>query len=96
MMGGGDVKLAAALALWFSPASTLKFLVIMSIAGGVLTLAVLAATGSRSARTSPKFRTASPSRSVVSRFSPNGFLTNLPDVWAHSRGPAGEAIAPWT
>ena len=41
MMGGGDVKLAAALALWFSPASTLKFLVIMSIAGGVLTLAVL-------------------------------------------------------
>jgi len=42
MMGGGDVKLAAALALWFSPASTLKFLVIMSIAGGILTLAVLA------------------------------------------------------
>jgi prepilin peptidase CpaA len=41
MMGGGDVKLAAALALWFSPASTLKFLVLMSIAGGVLTLLVL-------------------------------------------------------
>ena len=42
MMGGGDVKLAAALSLWFSPASTVKFLVLMSIAGGVLTLAVLA------------------------------------------------------
>jgi len=42
MMGGGDVKLAAALALWFSPASTLKFLVLMSIAGGVLTLALVA------------------------------------------------------
>jgi prepilin peptidase CpaA len=41
MMGGGDVKLAAALALWFSPASTLKFLVFMSIAGGILTLLVL-------------------------------------------------------
>ena len=41
MMGGGDVKLAAALALWFSPATTLKFLVIMSLAGGVLTLAYL-------------------------------------------------------
>jgi prepilin peptidase CpaA len=41
MMGGGDVKLAAALALWFSPLSTLKFLVIMSLAGGVLTLAYL-------------------------------------------------------
>jgi len=38
MMGGGDVKLASALALWFSPASTLQFLVVMSIAGGVLTL----------------------------------------------------------
>jgi prepilin peptidase CpaA len=41
MMGGGDVKLAAALALWFSPGSTIKFLVMMSIAGGVLTLAVV-------------------------------------------------------
>ncbi|MBV9527466.1 prepilin peptidase [Sphingomonas sp.] len=42
MMGGGDVKLAAALALWFSPASTVRFLVLMSLAGGVLTVAVLA------------------------------------------------------
>ncbi|WP_265569087.1 A24 family peptidase [Sphingomicrobium lutaoense] len=38
MMGGGDVKLAAALALWFSPVGNLRFLVIMSIAGGILTL----------------------------------------------------------
>jgi prepilin peptidase CpaA len=42
MMGGGDVKLAAALALWFPLASTVKFLVLMSLAGGVLTLVVLA------------------------------------------------------
>lgn len=42
MMGGGDVKLAAALALWFSPLSTIKFLVLTSIAGGVLTLVVVA------------------------------------------------------
>jgi len=42
MMGGGDVKLAAALALWFSPVSIIKFLVLMSLAGGVLTLLVLA------------------------------------------------------
>jgi prepilin peptidase CpaA len=41
MMGGGDVKLAAALALWFPPASTIKFLVLMSVAGGVLTLGLL-------------------------------------------------------
>ena len=42
MMGGGDVKLASALALWFSPGSTLKFLVLMSLAGGVLTIGILA------------------------------------------------------
>ena len=42
MMGGGDVKLAAALALWFSPAGTIKFLVWMALAGGVLTLGILA------------------------------------------------------
>jgi prepilin peptidase CpaA len=42
MMGGGDVKLAAALALWFSPQSTIKFLVLTSLAGGVLTLGILA------------------------------------------------------
>ena len=41
MMGGGDVKLAAALALWFSPFVTVKFLVLTSLAGGVLTLALL-------------------------------------------------------
>jgi prepilin peptidase CpaA len=40
-MGGGDVKLASALALWFSPAGTVKFLVLMSVAGGVLTLGIL-------------------------------------------------------
>ena len=42
MMGGGDVKLAAALALWFPPMVTVKFLVLMSLAGGVLTVGVLA------------------------------------------------------
>ena len=42
-MGGGDVKMAAALALWLPFAGVVKLLVIMSIAGGVLTLAMLAA-----------------------------------------------------
>ena len=40
-MGGGDVKLAAALALWFAPGDTLRLIVIMSIAGGALTLIVI-------------------------------------------------------
>jgi prepilin peptidase CpaA len=41
VMGGGDVKLAGALALWFTPYETLRLIVIMSIAGGVLTLIVV-------------------------------------------------------
>ena len=72
MMGGGDVKLAAALALWFKPFTTLKFFVIMSIAGGVLTLVVLLLHKKRgkapikATRRPPgrKFPTASPSQSA--------------------------------
>ena len=41
MMGGGDVKMAAALALWLPAGAVLQLLVVMSIAGGVLTLAML-------------------------------------------------------
>jgi prepilin peptidase CpaA len=40
-MGGGDVKLLAALALWLPAGALLKLLVIMSLAGGVLTIALL-------------------------------------------------------
>ncbi|HYG47457.1 MAG TPA: prepilin peptidase [Allosphingosinicella sp.] len=42
-MGGGDVKMAAALALWLPFAGVVKLLAVMSIAGGVLTLAMVAA-----------------------------------------------------
>ena len=41
MMGGGDVKLAAALSLWLPPVGTIKFLVFMSLAGGVFTQGIL-------------------------------------------------------
>jgi prepilin peptidase CpaA len=40
-MGGGDVKLIAALGLWFPIGYMMNLLVIMSILGGVLTLAML-------------------------------------------------------
>jgi prepilin peptidase CpaA len=40
-MGGGDVKLAGALALWFPPMATVKLVVLTSLAGGVLTLVVV-------------------------------------------------------
>ncbi|HYJ81812.1 MAG TPA: prepilin peptidase [Allosphingosinicella sp.] len=42
-MGGGDVKMAAALALWLPYGGVVKLFVIMSLAGGVLTLAMLIA-----------------------------------------------------
>jgi prepilin peptidase CpaA len=38
MMGGGDVKLLTALALWIEPTWFLKLLIVMALAGGVLTL----------------------------------------------------------
>ncbi|WP_300535890.1 prepilin peptidase [Sphingosinicella sp.] len=40
-MGGGDVKLLTALALWLPAIPYLRMLVLMSIIGGVLTLAYL-------------------------------------------------------
>ncbi len=38
MMGGGDVKLLTALALWIEPTWFLQLIVIMALAGGVLTI----------------------------------------------------------
>lgn len=38
MMGGGDVKLLTVLALWVSPLHFMQLLLIMAIAGGVLTV----------------------------------------------------------
>ena len=38
MMGGGDVKLLSVLALWVTPAMFGQLLLVMAIAGGVLTL----------------------------------------------------------
>lgn len=40
-MGGGDVKLLAALALWLPWQAVIFLLVLMSLAGGVLTLAMV-------------------------------------------------------
>lgn len=41
-MGGGDVKLITALALWLPPVPLARMLVVMALAGGVLTLFMLA------------------------------------------------------
>jgi prepilin peptidase CpaA len=41
MMGGGDVKMIAALALWFPFDQMVTLLVIMSLAGGAITLVML-------------------------------------------------------
>lgn len=54
VMGGGDVKLAGALALWFMPYETLTLIVVMSLAGGLLTLVVLARHRMRGKEGSPE------------------------------------------
>jgi prepilin peptidase CpaA len=41
MMGGGDVKMIAALALWFPFDQLVTLLIIMSLAGGAITLVML-------------------------------------------------------
>mgnify|MGYP000853156380 CR=1 FL=1 len=42
MMGGGDVKLIAALALWLPAGKLVPFLLVMSIIGGLITLGMWA------------------------------------------------------
>jgi prepilin peptidase CpaA len=41
MMGGGDVKLIAALALWFPVPDMMRLLMVMAILGGLLTLGMM-------------------------------------------------------
>lgn len=53
-MGGGDVKLLGALALWLPLLPFLKLLVVMSIAGGALTLVVIAVHRARKLSTNPE------------------------------------------
>lgn len=42
MMGGGDVKLLTALALWIEPFAFMQLLLVMALAGGVLTVVMVA------------------------------------------------------
>lgn len=44
-VGGGDVKLLAAAALWMGPAATPEFLLLTALAGGVLAMALLTPVG---------------------------------------------------
>jgi prepilin peptidase CpaA len=41
LMGGGDVKLLTALALWVTPYAFMQLLVVMALAGGVLTIVMV-------------------------------------------------------
>jgi prepilin peptidase CpaA len=54
MMGGGDVKLLAALALWLPLGAMLSMLVWMAIAGGVLTIGMVVAHKLRNAPNRPE------------------------------------------
>lgn len=54
MMGGGDVKLLGALALWLPPVPMMRMLVVMALAGGVLTLFFVALHRARKAEGRPE------------------------------------------
>ncbi len=53
LMGGGDVKLMAAIALWAGPHSMLAFVLITSVIGGILSLFMLVASRFQPAATPP-------------------------------------------
>lgn len=53
-MGGGDVKLLGALALWLPLNPLMEMLVVMALTGGVLTLGVLALHRARKLKTVPE------------------------------------------
>jgi prepilin peptidase CpaA len=53
-MGGGDVKLLGALALWLPLVPLMRMLFAMSLLGGVLTLIVVAVHRLRKLKTSPE------------------------------------------
>lgn len=54
MMGGGDVKLLGALALWLPLLPLMRMLVVMALAGGVLTIAMIALHRARKAEGQPE------------------------------------------
>jgi prepilin peptidase CpaA len=53
-MGGGDVKLLGALALWLPLALLMNLLLLMSLIGGALTLVVVAVHRLRNLKTNPE------------------------------------------
>ena len=90
-MGGGDVKLIAALALWLPLQPLVWMLIVMSLLGGVLTLLMLDRSHALPRRTGAdsRFPTASRSRSPrCSRFA-NRFLTSFRECLTPDQ-PAGD------
>ncbi|SNS89444.1 prepilin peptidase CpaA [Sphingomonas laterariae] len=67
-MGGGDVKLLAALALWLPPIPMVRMLMVMAIAGGVLTIAMVVLHRARKAEGRPEI--------------PYGVAISLAGLWA--------------
>lgn len=57
MFGGGDAKVLAALALWFTPMQLPGFLMIMTLAGGVLAVVAIVL---KKSRVLPKLETTAP------------------------------------
>ena len=75
MMGGGDVKLIGALALWLPAAPLMGMLLVMSIVGGVVTLVMLIGSKFYKNGGPSRFPMVSQSPSRVCFRSANHFLT---------------------
>jgi prepilin peptidase CpaA len=67
-MGGGNVKLLGALALWFPPLVFLNILIVMAILGGVLTIIVMVSHKMKKAEGKPEI--------------PYGIAISLATLWS--------------
>jgi prepilin peptidase CpaA len=77
-MGGGDVKLLAAVALWLPPALLLPMLTWMAIGGGILTLVMLAQHRLRRRAGRPEVPYGVAIAGATMLVMANGILTNSP------------------
>lgn len=79
VMGGGDVKLIAAVGLWAGPALALQSLLIMALAGGALALAMLVLSAVRTRLAIAGF--AAPCAPLKSQPLPYGLAIAIAGLW---------------
>lgn len=76
LMGGGDVKLLTAVALWFAPLPLMRMIVAMALIGGVLTLFMVVLHRARRAPGQPEIPYGVAISAAALWVMTNGILTN--------------------